>query len=297
MRFAQNEQIHGFLVRTLQQCLAETRPDQSNRLLTQNEGQKFNEPLPENWPPAKTIFPSCATPVSEQRHLAIAETVQIYQPNATVNDYNKVIPEVNSEEISSTPIPPLGYALAQLQGVYLLAQNAQGLILVDIHAAHERIIYEKMKISWQTATLTAQTLLVPLNVSVSEQEAELAEDQAELFKQIHFEMNRIGPETLLIRQVPTLLIGTNIALLIRDVLADLLRFERTDRLQERILDILATHACYSAVRAPQSLSLTEMNALLREIEKTERGNQCNHGRPTWIQFTMKELDSLFLRGR
>ncbi|OQW95595.1 MAG: DNA mismatch repair protein MutL [Beggiatoa sp. IS2] len=296
VRFAQGDQIHGFLARTLRKCLAETRPDKSTSIHHNNQSYptvwQKDETFTADFSPINTSFQPETNHVVEQQqgHLVIEETLQIYQPNVTI-----VESAVISSEMMSSP--PLGYALAQLHGVYLLAQNANGLILIDIHAAHERIVYEKMKLAWQTTTLTAQTLLVPLDVLVSEREAELAEEQVDLFKQVGFEIHRMGPEMLLVRQVPTLLAEANIPSLVRDVLADLLRFGQTDRLQERILEVLATHACYSAIRASQLLSLSEMNALLREMEKTDRSNQCNHGRPTWIQFTMKELDHLFLRGR
>jgi len=202
-----------------------------------------------------------------------------------------------SSKETTSPIPPLGYALAQLHGVYILAENATGLILVDMHAAHERITYERLKTDWQTKKLDAQKLLVPVNVSVSEREAELAEQHLNFFNQLGFEISRFGPEMLIVRQVPALLAKANIPRLVRDVLADLLRFGVSSRLQERIQDILATLACHTSVRANRQLTLTEMNALLREMENTERSNQCNHGRPTWTQLDMKDLNSLFLRGR
>jgi DNA mismatch repair protein MutL len=203
----------------------------------------------------------------------------------------------NLSKETTSPIPPLGYALAQLHGVYILAENEAGLILVDMHAAHERITYERLKADWQTKQLSAQKLLVPVNVSVSEREAELAEQQLNFFHQLGFEISRFGPEMLIVRQVPAILSKANVPRLVRDVLADLLRFGVSSRLQERIQDILGTLACHTSVRANRQLTLTEMNALLREMENTERSNQCNHGRPTWTQLNLKDLNSLFLRGR
>ncbi len=230
--------------------------------------------------------------------LTIHETTQAYQallPSLLPDDLPPEFFVDNDIERSS--IPPLGFALAQLHGVYILAQNADGLVLVDMHAAHERIMYERMKSAWQTDSLTAQVLLVPISVPVSEHEADIAEQQAELFNQLGFEISRVGPETVIVRQVPTLLVDTNIPMLIRDVLADLLRFGFSSRLHENLQEILATVACHTAIRANRQLSLSEMNALLRDMENTERSNQCNHGRPTWTQLSMKELDHLFLRGR
>jgi DNA mismatch repair protein MutL len=230
--------------------------------------------------------------------LTLDETRQAYQ--ALIPSF---LPEelplelVVDNNIDKTSIPPLGVALAQLHGVYILAQNAEGLVLVDMHAAHERVMYERMKLAWQTDSLTAQVLLVPITIPVSEHEADIAQQQAELFNQLGFDISRVGPETLLVRQVPSLLVDANVPMLIRDVLADLLRFGVSPRLQENLQEILASVACHTAIRANRQLSLTEMNALLRDMENTERSNQCNHGRPTWTQLTLKELDNLFLRGR
>jgi len=230
--------------------------------------------------------------------LTIHETTQAYQallPSLLPEDLPPEL--VVDNNLDRPSLPPLGFALAQLHGVYIIAQNAQGLVLVDMHAAHERVMYERMKSAWQTDGLTAQLLLVPISIPVSEHEADIAEQQAELFNQLGFEISRVGPETVIVRQVPTLLVDTNVPMLIRDVLADLLRFGVSPRLHENLQGILATVACHTAIRANRQLSLTEMNALLRDMENTERSNQCNHGRPTWTQLSMKELDNLFLRGR
>jgi DNA mismatch repair protein MutL len=212
--------------------------------------------------------------------LKLQDTRQIYQTTSK-----------NSE------IPPLGYAVAQLAGIYILAENAQGLIIVDMHAAHERINYEKMKSAYLTNNITAQVLLVPVSISVSEPEADIYEQNIEIFNKLGFEINRAGKEMLLVRQVPNLLLEANITNLVRDVLADLLGFGVSARLEESMQEILATLSCHTAIRAKRQLSITEMNALLREMEQTERSNQCNHGRPTWMQLSIKDLDNYFLRGR
>jgi DNA mismatch repair protein MutL len=226
---------------------------------------------------------------------AIQETRQTYQALQAPLLSEDLLQDIsNDNKTTSAPTPPLGYALAQLHGVYILAENADGLVLVDMHAAHERITYERMK---SADKLSAQVLLVPVTVSVSEREADIAEQHIELFNKLGFEISRAGIETLVVRQVPSLLADANISVLVRDVLADLLRFGVSSRLQEHKQEILATLACHTSVRANRQLSLSEMNALLRDMEKTERSNQCNHGRPTWTQLSMKELDGLFLRGR
>jgi DNA mismatch repair protein MutL len=192
---------------------------------------------------------------------------------------------------------PLGYAIAQLHGIYILAENADGLIVVDMHAAHERIGYEKLKAAHDGEGLRTQPLLVPASIAVSEREAELAEREAGTLAALGFEVQRSGPQSLLLRSVPALLAQGDVEALLRDVLADLREHGSTRRVEETRDGLLATMACHGAVRANRRLSLPEMNALLREMEATERSGQCNHGRPTWARFTLAEIDRWFLRGR
>ncbi|MDP2228867.1 MAG: DNA mismatch repair endonuclease MutL [Moraxellaceae bacterium] len=194
-------------------------------------------------------------------------------------------------------VPPLGFAIAQLHGIYILAQNAEGLIVVDMHAAHERITYERLKTHFSANTLASQPLLVPLSLAVSSREADQAENDGDLFRRLGFELERMGPETLLVRAVPTLLGQARAEALVRDVLADLAVHGNTRRIEETQNELLGTMACHGSVRAGRQLSVTEMNALLRDMEATERAGQCNHGRPTWTRLTLAELDRLFLRGR
>ncbi|WP_455230147.1 DNA mismatch repair endonuclease MutL [Geopseudomonas aromaticivorans] len=194
-------------------------------------------------------------------------------------------------------VPPLGYALAQLKGVYILAENAQGLVLVDMHAAHERITYERLKSAMASEGLRGQPLLVPESIALSQREGDCAEEHADWFARLGFELQRLGPETLAIRQIPALLKQAEASQLVRDVLSDLLEFGSSDRIQAHLNELLATMACHGAVRANRRLSVPEMNALLRDMEQTERSGQCNHGRPTWTQLGMDDLDKLFLRGR
>jgi len=198
---------------------------------------------------------------------------------------------------SQDDVPPLGYALAQLKGVYILAENAQGMVLVDMHAAHERITYERLKTAMASEGLRGQPLLVPESIAVSQREADCAEEHGQWFQKLGFELQRLGPETLAIRQIPSLLKQAEATQLVRDVLADLLEYGTSDRIQVHLNELLATMACHGAVRANRRLTLPEMNALLRDMEHTERSGQCNHGRPTWTQLGMDELDKLFLRGR
>ncbi|MGI6407495.1 MAG: DNA mismatch repair endonuclease MutL [Thiopseudomonas sp.] len=194
-------------------------------------------------------------------------------------------------------IPPLGYALAQLKGIYILAENRHGLVLVDMHAAHERVMYERLKTAMAMEGLKGQPLLVPQSMALSEREVDCAEEHAEWFAKLGFELQRMGSESLAIRQIPALLKQAQAEHLVRDVLADLMEYGTSDRIQAHINELLATMSCHGAVRANRQLTLPEMNALLRDMEITERAGQCNHGRPTWTQLNLDQLDKLFLRGR
>ena len=193
--------------------------------------------------------------------------------------------------------PPLGYALAHLHGAYILAQNNEGLVIVDVHAAHERITYERLKESNRAAGIQSQPLLVPVAVKVSEAEADLAEENRSLFDRLGLAIDRSGPASLTVRTIPSLLADADAEALLRDLLADLDAMGGSDRVDRHIDDMLAEVACHGSVRANRRLTVDEMNALLRDMEVTERSDQCNHGRPTWTAVTMQELDRLFSRGR
>jgi DNA mismatch repair protein MutL len=194
-------------------------------------------------------------------------------------------------------LPPLGRALAQLHGIYILAESAEGLVVVDMHAAHERIGYEKLKAAHDSVGMHSQPLLVPQQVAVSEREAEVAERETATLAELGFEVSRSGPQSLLLRAVPALLADGDTAALLRDVLADLRQHGASRRVAEQRDELLATMACHGALRAHRRLTLPEMDALLREMETTERSGQCNHGRPTWARFGLAEIDRWFLRGR
>ncbi|HSH56414.1 MAG TPA: DNA mismatch repair endonuclease MutL [Halomonas sp.] len=200
-------------------------------------------------------------------------------------------------EQDATRAPPLGFAVAQLHGVYILSQSERGLILVDMHAAHERIVYERMKTQVHGGRLEAQPLLVPVSLAASPAEVATAEGEREAFARLGVELDVAGPETLLVRQVPVLLADADVEPLIRQMLADLERYGRSDHLEAYINELLSTMACHGSVRANRRLTLAEMNALLRDMERTERSGQCNHGRPTWTEMSMKQLDRLFMRGQ
>ncbi|KOQ56510.1 MULTISPECIES: DNA mismatch repair endonuclease MutL [Stenotrophomonas] len=194
-------------------------------------------------------------------------------------------------------VPPLGYAIAQLHGIYILAENAEGLIVVDMHAAHERIGYERLKNAHDGIGLQSQPLLVPITLAVGEREADTAESEAETLAALGFEVTRAGPGSLHVRSIPALLAHAEPEGLLRDVLTDLREHGQSRRVASARDELLSTMACHGAVRANRRLTLPEMNALLRDMEITERSGQCNHGRPTWARFSLAEIDRWFLRGR
>jgi DNA mismatch repair protein MutL len=194
-------------------------------------------------------------------------------------------------------LPPLGFALGQLHGIYILAQNRQGLVLVDMHAAHERITYERLKAGLSGEGIRSQALLVPVRVQVSEREAELLEAGAEQLAGFGLECDRSGPEEVMIRKVPSLLQGADHKSLLLDVLSELAMDGASSRVAMELDEVLSSMACHGSVRANRQLNISEMNALLRDMERTERAAQCNHGRPTWVQLDLPSLDRLFLRGR
>jgi len=197
----------------------------------------------------------------------------------------------------ASDMPMLGFAKAQIHGVFILAENKQGLVLVDMHAAHERVVYERFKHQWQDDRLVSQPLLVPMAMAFEQSQITVWEAHQALFEKLGFELQSLGPEQLKVTAVPVLLAKSDIAGLVNDMIADLAVAGQTQQVEERINDILSTMACHGSVRANRQLSLAEMNALLREMEITERSDQCNHGRPTWVQLSLEQLDGLFMRGQ
>lgn len=302
VRFREQRQVHDFLFRSLHRVIANLTPrDQvpaSNGLsVAADSGPREQAALalPVQGAPA---FAGLVAGDGYGKPGAGANAVQdnraAYAPAFA---FQRPAPGALPAEQVAGEVPPLGFALGQLHGIYILAQNADGLIVVDMHAAHERITYERLKAHFEADTLASQPLLVPLSLAVSSREADLAEQDAGLFRRLGFELERMGPETLLVRAVPTLLGQARAEALVRDVLADLAVHGSTRRIEETRNEVLATMACHGSVRAGRQLTLAEMNSLLRDMEATERAGQCNHGRPTWTRLTLADLDRLFLRGR
>lgn len=305
VRFRDTRLVHDFVYRTLHEALAETRAGRVG------EADIATGSLPSTAYGALADAGTAGTPWRNTQTalgLGVAEAPAAYA--ALYGDSIGPVPQAPPASGYAMPtsapampaddadgIPPLGFAVAQLHGIYILAENADGLIVVDMHAAHERIGYEKLKTAHDGIGLRAQPLLVPLAMAVSEREAEVAEREADTLAALGFDVSRSGPQSLSVRSVPALLSGAEPEALLRDVLADLREHGQTRRIAVARDELLATMACHGAVRANRRLTIPEMNALLREMEATERSGQCNHGRPTWARFSLTEIDRWFLRGR
>jgi DNA mismatch repair protein MutL len=297
VRFRDSRLVHDFLFSSLHKALAELRP--SDRLAdnAQNNGQE-SDPFAAS--PDSTFV---AGNFSDQNSLSLAEPASnnySYRPSTGQPAASAIQSQLeNFAKLTAddSEVPPLGYAIAQLHGIYILAQNKEGLITVDMHAAHERITYERMKTACQNEELKMQPLLVPLSIAVSQSEADCAETEREALLSIGIELERAAAESIVVRQVPSILRNANIEQLVRDVLSDVLEYGSSDRIQAHQDELLSTMACHGSVRANRHLTIPEMNALLRDMEATERSGQCNHGRPTWVYQSLGELDKLFLRGQ
>jgi len=298
VRFREGRTVHDFLFRSLHKALADTRPGDGVTPGAQDAGSSSGMSFPDGSSPATQGLLQNATQHFSANYgqqsnipLAVREQLQAYQTMA------QSMPSDELREKDDSLAPPLGYAVAQLHGVFILAENVHGLVVVDMHAAHERITYERMKTALEGEGVKSQPLLVPISINVNEIEAKLPETFADVFEELGFVVEATSPETLAVRQVPSLLRESDIESLVRDVLSDLATHGTTQRVREAINEILGTIACHGSVRANRMLTLPEMNSLLRDMENTERSGQCNHGRPTWVQLNMDELDKLFMRGQ
>ena len=287
VRFRDSRLVHDYLFRTLHEALAQVRPADDH-------------PAPQPARPLDSLqltTAAAAAPRQSGMQLGVQEQISRYAALHPQTGMSAGVPTDVAAPLEAGDDFPLGFALAQLHGVFILAQNHAGLVLVDMHAAHERITYEGLKAARQGEGIRAQPLLVPVSLDVSEREADICEQRQDWFSALGFETGRIGREQIVVRQVPALLADVDIAALVRDVLSDLLEHGSSERVQEAANELLSTMACHGSIRANRRLTMDEMNALLRQMEQTERSGQCNHGRPTWVQISVEELNKLFLRGR
>lgn len=294
VRFREGRLVHDFLFSALHRSLANLRP-----------GHDAVQPI--DLPPLADAASPGARSIPEQIHddrqpvypsrppqqaslpLQVEEVIQAY-----ASLYPKSEPIAQPAQAQERP---LGNAIAHLHTIYILSETATGIILVDAHAAHERVTYERLKQQHQNGVVPSQPLLLPIKIKVSETEADLAEQEQAFFNTLGFEINRFGPETVVLRAIPALLGNIDMETLVRDVLADINEYGMSRRIQEKSNEVLAKVACHGSVRAHRHLTIDEMNALLRDMEQTERIGQCNHGRPTWIALSTGELDKFFLRGQ
>ena len=298
VRFREGRLVHDFIFRTLHQVLAEERPEAPVNAPSPDPGMHGHSPAADTSSPSDLPLSGGASdgyrPQQAGLGLGVAQRSAQYR---AASAWQAPPAAASPAEGEQQEVPPLGFALAQLHGVYILAQNAEGLVLVDMHAAHERITYERFKQAREGEGIRSQPLLVPVSVNVSPREAELAQQHRDTFEALGMEVDRLGEQVLVVRALPALLRGADGERLLRDVLSDLATFGSSQRVLASINEVLATMACHGSVRANRRLTLEEMNALLRDIETTERSGQCNHGRPTWIPLSLQQLDRLFLRGQ
>ncbi|HEX7719573.1 MAG TPA: DNA mismatch repair endonuclease MutL, partial [Woeseiaceae bacterium] len=274
VRFRDGRRVHGMVAQAIELVLADARPGTPT--------------MPASAAGGGTLFRQSAMALGHG-----AGPAQVRDAMPAYAALNGAITPEGDEQGS----PPLGFAIAQLGGIYILAENKDGLVVVDMHAAHERIVYERLKIAFDEEHIVRQPLLVPVTLEVSVPEAELAEDSAASFEQLGLVIDRNGPNSLVVREMPALLKHADAENLVRDMLADLAAGGHSSRIERSSHELLATMACHHSMRAHRTLTITEMNALLRQMEGTDRSAQCNHGRPTWTSVSLADLDRLFLRGQ
>ncbi len=286
VRFRESQGIHQFVLHALQDGLsapmAETAPSATKTTPSPATGEGWGEGSKRTFAPTQqqTMSFSAAQPQAAYK---------LWEESAAVREQENTAPQHDAH--------PLGFALGQLSGIYILAQNQQGLIVVDMHAAHERIVYERLKTAFDAQQMPTQPLLIPVTFAAETLDIATAEEEQEALQRLGFDIAPISTNTLAVRAMPAMLKQSHAETAAREVLHELRDFGASRALTERRNELLATLACHSAVRANQQLSLPEMNAILREMEQTERADQCNHGRPTWFQVTLAELDAMFMRGK
>jgi len=295
VRFRDGRLVHDFIFQTLHRALASVRPGDARPEDTRLPDGGAAFPAPATGPtgsPAGRPWPTRDTRWELPLPRVDEPPAEAYRGPAATDSSPAAAADRSAEGI-----PPLGFALGQVADIFILAENARGLVLVDMHAAHERVTYERLKREWREARVTRQPLLVPETLSVTRAEADLVESAAGLLQGLGFELDRAGPETVTLRAAPALLRGRDLPGLVRDLLADMRSLGHADRAEAAVDAVLSTMACHGSVRAGRRLSLQEMNRLLRDMEATDNCGQCNHGRPTYVELDRQALDRLFLRGR
>jgi len=308
VRFREGRLVHDFLFRGIHKALADVRPetaavDDLNSVGLAPGNLQTEAPMPNSAQPMQASLAGVSNyggPAYSNGggNFGGRPSNMATQVNEQIQAYANLSRSLPSTDAgNAAEIPPLGFAVAQLHGIYILSQTANGMVVVDMHAAHERITYERMKQDMQQGNLASQPLLVPISMSLSEKEAQLAEEQTGIFSELGFELDRSAPESIRIRQIPVILARADAEALVRDVLSDLLSYGSSERIRNAINTVLGTMACHGSVRANRSLTIPEMNALLRDMETTERSGQCNHGRPTWTEFSLDAMDKWFMRGQ
>ncbi len=328
VRFRDSRAVHGFIFRTVKSVLSGSADEHGSLGLNAEEGMAKPVPLSGQAQQNQTQANQSEAAFTYSANNSANNQVNAQRVREELQGYGQITEAafrpapVQGDPIQGDPIqagfvtplrgqqildgeqdskneviPPLGFALAQLKGIYILAENEAGLVLVDMHAAHERITYERLKKAMDERLMQQQPLLVPVNIQLTAPEIQAWEQNTSLFDELGLEVEQLDELVLVVRSVPDILAGADVAQLVRDVLADLSHHNHSDRIEETIHEVLSSMACHGSVRANRILSLTEMNALLRDMEATERSGQCNHGRPTWVQMSLSQLDGWFKRGQ
>lgn len=309
VRFRNDGAVYRFVLDNLTHTLAQLPVGEEAVLHTRPDPSPSPSPSPSPAPAPRSHHQS-ALPLSPQRHSdqawqTLYEPLPTPSPQAAYTTTDSALPDSHTPDLPTAPNDgpsteadyPLGMAIAQLHGIYILSQTRDGLLLIDMHAAHERVVYERMKQKYQDATLISQELLVPVVMQLNETEMGILEEHQETLTKLGLRISPSGPQHISVRSVPAMLSQGNIERMVREVLVELNEFGHSSLVEEQHHQLLATMACHGSVRAHRRLSLDEMNALLRDMERTDRAGLCNHGRPTWHFWHLNDLDKLFLRGQ